>query len=277
MIDLHAHILPGLDDGPEEMEESIAICRGALEDGIHTIVATPHMFNGIYRVSRRDVFEGVEKLGTRLAREGIPLRILPGAETYITTDLPELLEKGEALTLGNGGKYLLLELPVNILPPGLDRFVFSLRLQGYTAIIAHPERNYAVQSDPESLRGIVEGGHLLQVTTFSLTGDFGEEACECALRLLKSGMCHLVASDCHSRDQRPSLLAAAGEVIRDVAGPAEEERILHHNPAAVLGGGTVWRAGEGRGGCGPANAGPDADDPEGNDTRPKRWLRRLWT
>ncbi len=236
MIDLHAHILPGLDDGPAEQTESIELCRVASEDGIRTIVATPHVYHGLHHAAKKDTLAKVAELRQELDAAGIELEILPGAEVSLTADLVDRLEKDDFLTLADGGKYILLELPNNVLPQGIDDLLFSLRLMGLRAIISHPERNFAVRSDTEALSGIVEMGHLIQLTAASLAGRFGEETYLCARRLLESDLCHVVASDCHSLRGRPPILSEARETVRSVAGRENADRIFERNPARILAG-----------------------------------------
>jgi len=236
VIDLHAHILPGLDDGPENMEESVELCRIAAADGIRIVVATPHMFDGLHRVSRGDVLAGVNALRERLESEGIALEILPGADTHVTRELPDLIQRGEALTVADGGRYLLLELPHDVVPIGLDDLLFAIRLQGITAIVTHPERNRAIRPDAAVLRGIVDAGHLVQVTGASLTGFFGDEARRCAVDLLRSGLCHFVASDAHSISRRPPVLGAARAEVLELLGAEETRVIFEDRPKAVLAG-----------------------------------------
>jgi len=262
VIDLHAHILPGLDDGPADMEESVALCRMAAADGIHTVAATPHMFDGLHDVSRGDVLGAVDGLRARLADDGIALEVLPGADTHVTRELPDLLRSGEALTLADGGRYILLELPPDVVPQGLDALLFSIRLLGVTAIITHPERNTAIQSDARALRGIVAAGHLVQVTAASITGFFGAEARRCAVDLLQSGLCHFVASDAHSCAHRPPVLSAARAEVRGLLGEEEAHALFEGRQRAVLAGERIET---------PAAA------PSRAGGRKTGWLRRIWS
>lgn len=239
MIDLHAHIIPGLDDGPAEMAESLEICRAAVRDGIHAMVATPHMFDGVYNVEREDVLRGVEELRRHLAAADIPLTIFPGAETHITLDLPDLIRRGEALTIGDGGKYLLLELPNDIIPPKLDEFLAALDGMGIRVIIAHADRNAEIQKHPDCLREMIKDRHLVQLTAASITGEIGEGPCRCSLDLIESGMCHVVASDCHP-DIRPPLLSRAREEVESLVGREVAERIFEHNPGEIVAGREIW-------------------------------------
>jgi len=264
VIDLHAHIIPALDDGPSDMAETIDLCRIAVENGIETIVATPHMYNGLFTVSKTDVLEGVERVREALAEQNIPLQVLPGAEAHISRDLPDLLKRREALTIADGGKYVLLELPENIVPAGLDEFLFSLRLMGITVILAHPERNYDFQLNPERLHKIVSAGHVVQLTAFSVTGEFGKQAQSCAEKILKAGLCQVVASDCHTRF-RPPVLAEAREVVEDLLGRERAEQMFLNNPREILAGMPLE-----------APVSPLATKADQTGDKANHWFRRLW-
>jgi protein-tyrosine phosphatase len=241
VIDLHAHILPGLDDGPPEMKESLELCRVALRDGIDTIVATPHMLNDLFDVREEDIVSGVAEINRRLEAEKIPVTILPGAEFHITIDLPERFKKQKPLTVDGAGKYLLLELPEDILPQGLDEFLFSLRLMGFTIILSHPERNHEIQSDPSNLDRIVKAGHLVQLTAASIAGGFGEATQNCAFKILKENFCHVVATDCHNLTGRPPILSEARAIVASLAGPEEAEHLFDENPSRILAGKEIER------------------------------------
>ena len=244
------------------MEESLELCRIAAADGISTVVATPHMFDGLHSVNRDDVLSAVGALRERLDFEGIALEILPGADTHVTHDLPELLRSGEALTIADGGRFLLLELPADVVPQGLDDLLFAIRLRGVTAIVSHPERNASIQSDINVVERIVEAGHLVQVTAASLTGFFGEAARRCAAKLLTAGFCHFVASDCHSITHRPPVLSSARREVEELVGAAEADAAFESRPRAVIAGERIE---------------PRGDGPSPGEPRKPGWLRRIWS
>jgi protein-tyrosine phosphatase len=239
VIDLHMHLLPGLDDGPSGMEEALAMCRLARARGMTAIAATPHMFNGLFEVSREDILRGTAALRRRLAEERIDLEVVPGADTHLHPDLIRFIEDGRVMTLCDGGRYLLLELPSGVVPHGLERFLFSIRLAGVTPIITHPERNLEIQAAPERMEKTVSCGALLQVTAGSFTGAFGARAQRCAFKLMESGMAHLAASDAHSPVRRPPGLEEARRIVERFAGPAEADEIFLRRPAAIIAGDTV--------------------------------------
>jgi len=258
VIDLHCHILPGLDDGPLSAAESLEMCRIAVEDGIRTIVATPHMLNGMFPVDRKAILQGMEEFSGLLYRESIPLRILPGADVHLDPSVPDLLDRGALVTVADLGRHLLLELPQDIVPEGTADLLFQVQLKGVTPIITHPERNIEIQQDPGILDDLVRAGSLTQVTAGSLTGDFGSCVRRCSLRLLESGTAHLVSTDAHNAGRRSPRLSEARRVVEEKMGRAEAERVFLERPERILQGGCV-----------------EVPEPLTVEDRPKR-RRSLW-
>lgn len=219
MIDLHCHILPGTDDGAEDIEESLDMARVAAADGIRTLVATPHVGNGVYAPTPKNVDDAVAALQRALDQHRIPLKIIAGAEMHLRPGLRDLYRSGSGPTIGGNGRFMLLELPVHAVPSGVSELIFGLKMDGITPILAHPERNTAIQQDPDILLQLVETGALVQVTAMSVTGAFGSRAGDCAASLLKRRLVHVLASDAHDADyRRPALMAAvavAAEILGD--------------------------------------------------------------
>jgi protein-tyrosine phosphatase len=238
MIDLHAHILPGLDDGARTMDESLAMSRVATNDGIEIVVATPHTGNGIYFNPRHTVLAAVEALNSRLQVEGIPLTVLPGADVYIQEDLVELLKDGEILTINDNMRYVNVEFPRHVMPPRYLDWMFRLLLAGFTPVFTHPERNSAVQRNPDILREWVEKGGLVQVTAMSLTGGFGREIEKCCKELMKLNLAHVFASDAHSATRRPPVLSKAFEIAETLVGTEYTRRMIEDHPRAIITGRT---------------------------------------
>ena len=256
MIDLHAHILAGLDDGAADWDEALQMCRLALADGTTCVVATGHMFRGMFDVTRREILERVASLRRLLEEKELRLSIEPGAEVHIEMDLCDQLRQGLLVTVGDRGKYLLVELPRHVLPQGLSEFLFSVQLAGVTPIIAHPEKNLEMQENPALAVELVEGGNLLQVTAASVTGDAGQRAEQCAHELLQRRLAHLVASDAHSSEHRPPGLARARTAAEQLLPIDEVEEMFVRRPEKIL-------------------AGEYVDLPEIADGRPgkrKRWF-----
>jgi protein-tyrosine phosphatase len=239
VIDLHCHVLPGVDDGPETITDALAMCSQMAGDGIGTVVATPHMLTDQYPVSRADILRGVQDLRDELASWDITLDVRPGADVMITSDLPELLRAGRVMTVDDAGKYVLLELPHHVLPSGLDQLLYAVQVLGITPIITHPERQFELQRHPDLLRPLIERGILVQVTASSIEGSFGDTARKCAMSLLKSGMVHLCASDAHSPRGRKPGLSRARKVVESMLSPEESQVIFDLNPARVLAGADI--------------------------------------
>jgi protein-tyrosine phosphatase len=205
VIDLHCHVLPGIDDGPSTIEQSVALVRAASAGGTRTIVATPHASTR-YPNRAAAIGELVAELNDRLASEGIPVDVLPGAEIAMTHAAD--IEPGELaqMTLG-GGPWLLLEPPFLPVVVGLDQLVARLQAEGRHIVLAHPERCPAFHREPGLLEALVGGGALTSITAGSLAGRFGKEVKRFALRLLAEEMVHNVASDAHDSLRRPPSIA----------------------------------------------------------------------
>jgi len=199
--DIHCHILPGIDDGAKDLEQSLAMARIAVADGIRTIIATPHHFNGVYRNPAAAVRDATDRLQQTLDAEGIELELLPGSEHHLVPELVGALAAGTALTLGDFGRAVLVELPVHTVPLGSEELLEQILAQGLVPIIAHPERNSELARHPERLADWVAMGCLAQVTGQSCTGQFGPLVQAVARQMLTRGLIHFLASDAH-RDRR---------------------------------------------------------------------------
>jgi len=248
MIDIHCHILPGLDDGAKDMEESVCMCVMAAEDGIEKIVATPHTMDGIYINKTQDVKHAVNVLNTVLIEKKIPLEILPGADVHVNIDLLELLKEGKASTINDNhllkeGKastindnhhYMLLELPHQSVPPNIKDLIFDLNIHGITPIITHPERNTVLQNDIDTLYDLVLQGILIQITAHSLRGEFGPAAEKCCFELLKHNLVHVIATDAHSSTVRPPYLSYALKKAAEIIDEKEALALVNSNPSAII-------------------------------------------
>ncbi|MFH1488292.1 MAG: CpsB/CapC family capsule biosynthesis tyrosine phosphatase [Pseudomonadota bacterium] len=240
MIDIHCHILPGLDDGARSPEEGLVMAKMAVKDGIHTLIATPHTLNGVYLNSADKVGRDVKRFQAELSRRGIPLKCLPGSDIHLCPGLNRRIKDGDAATMNNKGKHILLEFPPQIIPERIKDEIFSLKLGGITPIITHPERHPLIGRHPEFLFELVSMGALCQITAMSITGDFGEPARYAAERMLEGRMVHIIATDAHSSDTRPPLLSSAVEAAADILCSYEEaERMVTEVPAAIISGKNV--------------------------------------
>jgi protein-tyrosine phosphatase len=208
MIDLHTHVLPGLDDGAQDLEASVAIAEQAAADGVHTLVATPHIRED-FDVSPGEIGARAAALEGHLRERGVGVRVLPGGEVAMTrvADLDD--EQLRMVSIAGGTNYVLLETPYGGVPPSFEEVVFALQVRGYTALIAHPERSETFQERPERLSQLVERGALLQVTAAALTGGLGRDVGRLALDLVQRGDAHVIATDVHRATGRRSSLAEA--------------------------------------------------------------------
>jgi protein-tyrosine phosphatase len=236
VIDLHAHLLPGLDDGPASLAASVEMARAARDAGIRTVACTPHMSER-HPTEPAAVHDGVRLLAEALGAADVPLEVVPGAEIA----LPYLARLGDEelrmASLGGGGRWLLLEMPFQGWPLTLPQLLADLEIRGYGAIIAHPERAEAIQRAPDRMRDLVGRGALVQLTAGSFLGDHGPGARRAALMLLAGGVAHFLASDAHSAGpwRPPELeegLQAAADGI-DVH-PQTLRWMVEDGPAAVL-------------------------------------------
>ncbi len=217
MIDLHCHVLPGIDDGPATIEGSLALARAAAAGGTQVLVATPHV-SWRYRNDAQTIARLVEELNARLAEEGVlsaggaPLEVRTGAEVALT-QIAEI-ERAELkrLTLG-GGAWLLVEPPFTPVAPHLDEILLAMGRDGQRVVVAHPERCPTFQRDRQMLERLVREGYLTSVTAGSFGGSFGGEARRFALELARDGLLHNVASDAHDHAHRPPVIAAELEAV----------------------------------------------------------------
>jgi protein-tyrosine phosphatase len=233
MIDLHCHILPGIDDGPADLETSLEMARLAAADGIKAIVASPHSLDGVYYNSRETILKKTLEFRQALKVAGIPMFLLPGADIHFDFDLQDKLARREALAV-NDRNYLLLELPRQFLPPNFKEALFNLKVQGYFPILTHPERNVALQIDPQILGEYVSLGALVQITAMSLTGGFGGKARDHARRWLEQGLVHLIATDAHSPENRPPVLSKALRAATEIVGRKTAVKMVTTWPEFVL-------------------------------------------
>ena len=198
MIDIHCHILPGIDDGAKTMEDSLAMAAQAVQQGITKIIATPHHKNGKYENRKQDILPKVAELNKVLKEKGIPLDILPGQEPRIYGELVEDYQKGEIVTLNDGNQYVFLELPSAHVPRYTGKLLYDIQSEGLTPIIVHPERNQELIQNPDLLYEFVKNGTLTQVTAASMAGDFGKKIKKFSHQLIEANLTHFIASDAHN-------------------------------------------------------------------------------
>lgn len=232
-VDIHCHLLPGIDDGAADWSQSLAMARMAANDGIATIVATPHQL-GNYSHNRAETILGlVGELQTRLDEEDIPLRVLPGADVRIEPEMVAKVLKGEVLALGGRTRYVLLELPHELYVP-LDRLLAELEGAGLVGVLSHPERNLGLLAQPQVVESLVDAGCLMQVTAGSLIGTFGPPMTAMAERLLSRGLVHFLATDAHGPKSRRPLLRRAFERAAELAGHKAACAMCCDNPSLLV-------------------------------------------
>jgi len=229
-IDIHCHLLAGIDDGPEEIETSLAMLERAKEDGIAHLFCTPHIMDGVYNNRRDGIIAAVESLRDR-APAGLSL--YHGADVRVVPDLPRRVEEGSVPTLGDSG-YLLLELPEYSVPPHLDQLFHNLRYRGVTSIITHPERHSMLMGDLKLLRQWHDEGILVQVTAMSITGRFGKGIAKSARAMLKAGIVDFIATDAHAAHGRSPILSRAFDEVSDEFGAEAAELIFFDNPQKIV-------------------------------------------
>ena len=237
MIDLHTHILHGIDDGAETLAESLALARAAVADGITTCAMTPHIHPGRYENFKSSLEQHAETFRTELARNNIPLNITLGAEVRLSIESLEQILSDEVPYLGHyGGKHImLLELPHQTIPVGSMQFVEKLLSLSIRPLIAHPERNKAIMMDPTRVQPFLDVGCWLQVTAGSVVGDFGTTAQKVALRLLDDDDVYLVASDAHNLDARPPAMSKARTALAKRYGERAAQQLVTDRAANILG------------------------------------------
>jgi protein-tyrosine phosphatase len=233
MIDTHLHILPGVDDGPETMEESVALARVLVQEGIHAAIATPHYNDLFPQYSALEIKERVNELQQVIDHQEIPLRLFPGHEALINPGLVEDIQAGRLATL-NGSRYLLLELWNNNWLPETERVIFELRASGITPILAHPERYRILQKDLERLVSLLQQGVLIQITASSLTGMQGRTAQRTAETLLKRGLVHCIASDAHGLGRRPPAIGQSLYKIVQIIGQVKMQQLINDCPKMII-------------------------------------------
>ncbi|TYO98335.1 protein-tyrosine phosphatase [Geothermobacter ehrlichii] len=229
MIDLHCHILPGVDDGPADLEGALAMARRAAADGIRVLAATPHV--PLCGLGMEEIAARVAELQAVFDREGIGLRLIAGADVATSLGVGGLC----AYRLGPGPA-LLVEFPHTHLPAEAPELIFELSRRGRIPVVTHPERNPGVARDPERIVPLIEAGGLVQVTAESLTGGFGPVARSCARHLLRRGWVHLLASDGHSADWRPPCLSVGLKAAVKLVGRDEARKLVVDHPQKVLDG-----------------------------------------
>ncbi len=233
MIDIHSHILPGLDDGPETLVESLAMARASHQAGTKILVATPHILN-VLDLNKNILIQNNFKHFKKLVEAELPeFEMLLGSEIFFRPNLSDLV-RYEVATINGSGRYMLVEFSLIDIPVGFDKELKRLQNKGVIPVIAHPERNAAALRKPSLIKQMVNAGALIQINAGSLTGLFGRAVKKLAHNLLKRGWVHVIASDAHSINHRGPDLRAAISAASDTIGVAKAGRLVWDNPRAII-------------------------------------------
>ncbi len=233
MIDLHSHILPGVDDGSPDLATSLAMARMAVEDGIKVMACTPHFLPGLYNNDANDIRQRTAAFSQELASQGIPLRLVTGGDVHIRADMVSVLQGKRALTL-NDTRYVLLEPPQIVMPLRLDTLISKMVEAGFIPVITHPERLSWIEQHAAILKPLVMAGAWMQITAGSLTGRFGKRPLYWAQRLLQTGLVHVMATDAHNLGSRPPRLAHAVALAAREVGTLEAQNLVVNRPKFIL-------------------------------------------
>jgi protein-tyrosine phosphatase len=233
MIDLHSHILPGVDDGAASLAVSLDMAKRAVDDGIEVMACTPHFMPGVYDNEARDIRARVARLAHEIAAHGIGLQLVTGADAHICPDFVDGLRAGRILTL-NDSRYVLFEPPHDIMPQRLGDLLHNVMMTGYVPILTHPERLRWIEKNYGVMRELAAAGVWMQITAGSLTGRFGKRPQYWSQRMLSEGLVSILATDAHNTSSRPPLLAEARTLAEAELGRDEARNLVVIRPRCVL-------------------------------------------
>lgn len=236
MIDIHNHLLPGVDDGADSLSTSLAMIRAGIEEGIEEAVITPHLsadnltekISSHYRERFEELLHGVQQ-------EGLPIRLHLGSEIMFQFGLQNIRQLPVA-TFGGNGRYFLIEVPLTMFPSSLENALFRVRGSGLQPIFAHPERNIVIQRNPSIIDRLIEQGILMQIDATSLTGKPDRPTTRLARQLIVTGRAHFVATDAHDLSARPFKLQAAYEIVREITDDETVRRLFIDHPRCAIAG-----------------------------------------
>ncbi|MFZ5986471.1 MAG: tyrosine-protein phosphatase [Bacillota bacterium] len=234
MIDIHCHVLHGIDDGPGTLEESLELCRKLQQRGVSGIIATPHFIGcESYMPLPEDIKYKVSLLQEEIHKEGIDIEIYPGMEVFASHDTAMKIQSGEILSLNNS-RYVLVEFSFEIIPKYASNLLFSMQVEGLVPIIAHPERYCSDYRKSELLDELVDNGALIQINAGSILGKHGKKARKEAIRLIRAGMVHFIASDSHGGRRVMSDKNEVEKRLARICGAENAERLMYINPLRVV-------------------------------------------
>jgi protein-tyrosine phosphatase len=232
MIDIHCHILPGIDDGAKEMDEALALINLAIEDGVTRIVVTPHLHFGRFDNDLSVIQTSFLALQQAVNKAGLRVELAYAAEVRLDSEILTLLTRQQLPLYGryNNQEFMLLEFPHSHIPAGSDILVKHLLKQNFTPVIAHPERNRDLLKSPDKIKTFVRLGCWFQVTASSITGHFGEECQALALSYIEQDFINIVASDAHNLNRRPPVLSEARSKITEIFSEDKAQQLFYDNP-----------------------------------------------
>ncbi|MES2785438.1 MAG: CpsB/CapC family capsule biosynthesis tyrosine phosphatase [Pseudomonadota bacterium] len=233
MIDLHSHILPGIDDGSKSLEMSLVMARIAVADGIRVMACTPHIYPGMYMNDTAGIVAARDALQVSLDEHGIGLQLVTGADVHLVPGLLKGLRAGIVPSLHNT-RYVLLEPSHHVAPPRFAESVFELVAAGYVPVITHPERLSWVEDHFDVFIDLTRQGAWLQVTAGALTGMFGSRAKYWGERFVGEGWTHIIATDAHSSTRRVPVMSEAKAVAERLLGREEAQLLVEGRSAALL-------------------------------------------
>lgn len=238
MVDLHCHLLPGIDDGSKSMAISLRLAREATENGVTHALLTPHHMNGRYVNHKTDVIQQTKEFADELTKHKIPLTVFPGQEVRINGNLLAALDQDDILFADTGNQYLMLEFPDDDVPHYTDRMIFALQQRGITPVIVHPERNTMIMAKPEILYDLLKKGCLSQITASSYVGTFGKKVEHFSRQLIAAGQGYVFASDAHDLPGRKYEMRQAFEKLQSEFGKQLADR-YQQNARAIINGDNV--------------------------------------
>jgi protein-tyrosine phosphatase len=233
MIDLHCHLLSGVDDGAPDRAVSLEMAKALVADGVEIVACTPHILPGLYPNSGPQIRAGTAELQQILDCEEIPLRLVTGADNHITPNFVAQLSAGHLLSLADT-RYVLVEPPHHVVPPRMDELFFNILMAGYVPILTHPERLSWIESQYDSIKRLLNAGVWMQITAGSLAGAFGRRARYWGERMLDEGCVHILATDAHDTHRRPPNLALGRALAAKRLGDLEAEHLVETRPRGVL-------------------------------------------
>lgn len=235
MIDIHCHILPGIDDGAKDLPEALALLRMAIDDGITRMVLTPHLHIGRFDNTNAVIEPEYLALKQAAIDEGLTIELAFSAEVRLDSDILALIVTGKLPMYGvvDGQQFMLLELPHSHIPVGSEELVKFLKHNKITPVIAHPERNRDLLKSPHKIKQFSRLGCWFQITAGSIVGQFGEKCQQLALYYLEQGLIDVVASDAHNIKRRPPILSTARMRVVELLGEQQAQQLFYDNPYKI--------------------------------------------